>query len=123
MTPAIDYPVFDADNHYYEALDAFTRHLDPKLGHRTVQWCEIEGRKYHVVAGRVSHAVSNPTFNPIAMPGVLHDYLRGIDSKKSPVELLRCFQVARMDRSPKPGACRGARSPSASSSNTSAPRT
>ena len=25
-------PVFDADNHYYEALDAFTRHLDPALG-------------------------------------------------------------------------------------------
>ena len=24
-------PVFDADNHYYEALDAFTRHLDPRL--------------------------------------------------------------------------------------------
>jgi hypothetical protein len=21
--------VFDADNHYYEALDAFTRHLEP----------------------------------------------------------------------------------------------
>ena len=28
---------FDADNHYYEALDAFTRHLDPKRGPRTVQ--------------------------------------------------------------------------------------
>ena len=28
----LDSPVFDADNHYYEALDAFTRHLDPKLG-------------------------------------------------------------------------------------------
>ena len=25
----LDSPVFDADNHYYEALDAFTRHLDP----------------------------------------------------------------------------------------------
>ncbi len=25
----VDHPVFDADNHYYEALDAFTRHLDP----------------------------------------------------------------------------------------------
>ena len=31
---AVDSPVFDADNHYYEALDAFTRHLDPKLGPR-----------------------------------------------------------------------------------------
>ncbi|MGA1542472.1 MAG: amidohydrolase, partial [Ilumatobacteraceae bacterium] len=34
---------FDCDNHYYEALDAFTRHLDPKLGARCVQWAEIDG--------------------------------------------------------------------------------
>ena len=25
----LGHPVWDADNHYYEALDAFTRHLDP----------------------------------------------------------------------------------------------
>ena len=25
----LDYQAFDADNHYYEAIDAFTRHLDP----------------------------------------------------------------------------------------------
>jgi predicted TIM-barrel fold metal-dependent hydrolase len=25
----LDTPVFDADNHYYEALDAFTRHRGP----------------------------------------------------------------------------------------------
>jgi hypothetical protein len=31
-------PVFDADNHYYEAEDAFTRHLPPELGPRCVQW-------------------------------------------------------------------------------------
>ena len=37
MSPVTDdlgYLAFDADNHYYEALDAFTRHLDPKLGPR-----------------------------------------------------------------------------------------
>ena len=38
---AVDSPVFDADNHYYEALDAFTRHLDPKLGPRVIEWVEI----------------------------------------------------------------------------------
>ncbi len=41
----LPYQAFDADNHYYEALDAFTRHLDPKLGPRCVQWAEINGRK------------------------------------------------------------------------------
>jgi predicted TIM-barrel fold metal-dependent hydrolase len=80
---------FDCDNHYYEALDAFTRHLDPRLGPRTVQWAEINGRRYHVVGGRVSHAVTNPTFDPIAKPGALHDYFRGNPERRSPIEYLR----------------------------------
>ena len=41
--PELGYPVFDADNHYYEALDAFTRHLDPRSADRTVQWAELGG--------------------------------------------------------------------------------
>jgi predicted TIM-barrel fold metal-dependent hydrolase len=85
----IDYPVFDADNHYYEAIDAFTRHLDPRMGPRTVQWCEINGRRYHVVGGRVSHAVVNPTFDPIARAGAMHDYFRGNPDGKIPAEFLR----------------------------------
>ena len=73
----LDAPVFDADNHYYEALDAFTRHLDPALGPRVIEWVEINGRRYHALGGRVSRAVSNPTFNPISPAGALSDYFRG----------------------------------------------
>ena len=80
---------FDADNHYYEALDAFTRHLDPAWGPRTVQWAEVDGRKYHVVGGRISRAVVNPTFDPVARPGVLRDYFRGNPNGDDPIELLR----------------------------------
>ncbi len=29
--PDLDYGLFDADNHYYESRDCFTRHLDPYL--------------------------------------------------------------------------------------------
>ena len=32
MTAELDFVPFDCDNHYYEAIDAFTRHLDPKNG-------------------------------------------------------------------------------------------
>ncbi len=85
----LDYAAFDCDNHYYEALDAFTRHLDPALGPRAVQWCEIDGRKYHVVGGRVSRAVTNPTFDPIAKAGAMHDYFRGNPDGKAPLEFLR----------------------------------
>jgi len=45
MSDDLDFIPFDADNHYYEALDAFTRYLDPKDGPRCVQWAEINGRK------------------------------------------------------------------------------
>ncbi len=84
----LDHPVFDADNHYYEALDAFTRHLDPALGPRVIQWCEIGGRRYHVVGGRVSKAVTNPTFDPIAKAGAMYDYFRGNPEGRNPLEFL-----------------------------------
>ena len=83
------HPIFDADNHYYEALDSFTRYLDPAWGPRTIQWAQIEGRMYHVLGGRISRAVVNPTFDPVAKPGVLHDYFRGNPNGDDPVDLLR----------------------------------
>ncbi len=85
---ALGHPVFDADNHYYEALDAFTRHLDPSLGSRVIEWSEINGRRYHVIGGRVSRAVTNPTFDPIAMPGAMYDYFRGNPDSRNPMEFL-----------------------------------
>jgi len=85
----LDHPVHDADNHYYEALDAFTRHLDPALGPRCVQWCEIDGRRYQVLGGRVSRAVTNPTFDPVSKPGVLARYFRGNPDNENPLDLLR----------------------------------
>jgi len=88
MTQSLDHP-FDADNHYYEALDAFTRHLDPAWGPRTFQWAEINGRQYNVLGGRVSRAVVNPTFDPVASPGVLKDYFRGNPNGDNPLDLLK----------------------------------
>ncbi len=80
---------FDADNHYYEALDAFTRHVDPAWGPRTVQWAEINGRKHHIVGGKISRAVVNPTFDPVAKPGVLKEYFRGNPNGDNPLDLLK----------------------------------
>lgn len=84
----VDFKAFDADNHYYEALDAFTRHLDPKLGPRVIEWAEINGRKYHVVGGKVSRAVTNPTFDPVSPAGAMAEYFRGNPSGKLPMEYL-----------------------------------
>ncbi|MCO5313934.1 MAG: amidohydrolase [Microthrixaceae bacterium] len=80
---------FDADNHYYEALDAFTRHLPAGWEQRCIQWADIGGRKYHVVGGKVSYAVVNATFDPVAKPGVLAEYFRGNPNGDDPIELLK----------------------------------
>ena len=84
----LGYKPFDADNHYYEAYDAFTRHVPKAMQPRCVQWAEIDGRKHHIVGGRLARAVTNPTWDPIAKPGAIADYLRGNPEKKDPKELM-----------------------------------
>ncbi len=72
-----DYGVFDADNHYYEAPDAYTRHIDPKMAKRAMQWAEIGGKQRLLVGGRVNRFIPNPLFDPVAKPGSLDEYFRG----------------------------------------------
>ncbi|MEM7409779.1 MAG: amidohydrolase family protein [Myxococcota bacterium] len=73
----LPYAIFDADNHYYEAEDAFTRHIDPKMRRRCLDWAEVNGRKSLLVAGKVNRFIPNPTFDPVAKPGCLDQYYRG----------------------------------------------
>ena len=72
----VDFPIFDADNHYYEATDAFTRHLDPAMRKRTMQWAEVDGKTRLLVGGKVNRFIPNPTFAAVSRPGVLADYFR-----------------------------------------------
>ncbi|MBC8340109.1 MAG: amidohydrolase family protein [Proteobacteria bacterium] len=84
-----DGPLFDCDNHYYEAEDAFTRYVPKRMQKRCVQWVEMDGKRYHLVAGKLSHAVGNPTFNPVSKPGTLREYYRGNPDGKTFIELTR----------------------------------
>ena len=88
-------PVWDGDNHYYEATDAFTRHLAKQDGPRCVQWATIDGRQYHVIGGRVSRAVANATFDPVAKPGCLSEYFRGNPNGLNPLEILKDHEPVR----------------------------
>lgn len=81
-------PVFDADQHYYEPLDAFTRHLPKEWRHRTVQEAIIDGRVRFIVGGHVNTTVSNPTFDPIVKPGAMAQYFRGNPEGKQLEEFL-----------------------------------
>ncbi|MCY3617687.1 MAG: amidohydrolase family protein, partial [Acidimicrobiaceae bacterium] len=75
--PELGFRAFDVDEHYYEAPDAFIRHIDPSMKKRCMQWATIDGRKRFMVAGKVNKFIPNPTFDPIAKPGSLEDYFRG----------------------------------------------
>ncbi|MEN8159987.1 MAG: amidohydrolase family protein [Myxococcota bacterium] len=74
---SLDFRAFDADHHYYEAEDAFIRHVEPRLRSRAMQWAEIGGRKRLLVGGKINRFIPNPTFDPVARPGILDEYFRG----------------------------------------------
>src|SRR5204862_4144770 len=77
----MEFKLFDADNHYYEAEDAFTRYGDERVK-RYVRWV-TEGKRRHIMFGnRVSTGVPNPTFNPIARPGAFHERLMELQDGK-----------------------------------------
>ena len=53
---------FDADHHYYEATDAFTRHMDPKMAKRAMQWAEVGGKQRLLVGGKVNKFIPSLVF-------------------------------------------------------------
>src|SRR6478736_2477913 len=72
----VDFEAFDADNHYYEATDSFTRHLPARYS-KLVQWAEIGGKQRMIVDNKIFRFIPNPTLDPVARPGCLDDYFRG----------------------------------------------
>jgi predicted TIM-barrel fold metal-dependent hydrolase len=71
-----DFPVFDADNHLYEAEDALTRHL-PAAHRDLFRFIELKGRKKLVVRDRLTEFIPNPTFEVVARPGAYAAYFSG----------------------------------------------
>ena len=43
---ALDFPVFDVDNHMYETPAAMTKHIDPKFK-GVIDYVDVEGRTYY----------------------------------------------------------------------------
>ncbi len=84
MSSTVDYRLFDADEHYYEAEDALTRHL-PREHRRLVRWADIEGRRTLVVNDRLLTVVPNPTYDPVGVPGSLEVYFRSENVAGTPL--------------------------------------
>lgn len=73
----MDFRPIDADNHYYETLDAFTRYLDPTYKWRGVRPVQDGKHVQLLIGGRVNRFVPNPTFDPVIVPGCLDPLFRG----------------------------------------------
>jgi predicted TIM-barrel fold metal-dependent hydrolase len=67
----------DADNHYYESLDAFTRHLPKEFKRRGVRVVQEGKRTELLINDRVNRFIPNPTFDPIIVAGCLDQFFRG----------------------------------------------
>jgi predicted TIM-barrel fold metal-dependent hydrolase len=83
--PAIDYGLYDADEHYYEAEDAVTRYLEPEH-QRAVTWIEKAGRRTLLVNDRLLTVVPNPTYDPVGAPGSLERYFRAENAEGAPIK-------------------------------------
>ena len=72
----LGFPVFDADNHLYETIDAFTRYL-PDEHKGLIKYVEVNGRTKIAVDNLISDYIPNPTFDVVARPGAFAEYFSG----------------------------------------------
>jgi predicted TIM-barrel fold metal-dependent hydrolase len=83
----VDFKFFDADNHYYEAEDAFTRYPSDRMAsQRYVRWLtESDGKRRRLFFGpQEADTVTNPTFNPVIKPGSYHGVLMEQTDHRTP---------------------------------------
>src|SRR6202021_3240655 len=91
----LGYKAIDVDNHYYEPVDALTRHLDKKFKRRGVQMVTDGKRTLAVIGDRVNHFIPNVTFDPIIEPGCLDVLFRGeIPEGVDPASLMKVDRLA-----------------------------
>jgi len=70
--------LFDADNHYWESSDAFTRYRNPSYATRGVQVQEVDGVPRYVVDGGVFEVLPGPAdVHPRPKPGAFMEYFAG----------------------------------------------
>jgi len=75
MASTLEFPVFDADNHFYETRESFTRHL-PERFKGAIDYVDLHGRTKIMIRGTVSEYIPNPTFEVVARPGAQEEYFR-----------------------------------------------
>ena len=81
----MNFGIFDADQHYYEAEDCFTRYASRRmLTEKYIRWVtELDGKRRRLfVGGKEANVIGNPTFTPISTPGIYHETLKNLEVGK-----------------------------------------
>jgi len=87
--------VFDADNHYWEVSDSFTRHRDPGFAERGVVLRVVDGKPRYFFGERPHPIIPGPgDVHPRPRPGALYDYFSGKSSKERVGDELACEEPA-----------------------------
>jgi predicted TIM-barrel fold metal-dependent hydrolase len=73
-------PLFDADNHYYEPRDAFTRYMDPKYRDLAIH-VEPGEKRDRILIGDKPFTFLEHDFDATAKPGALREMLRNMAVK------------------------------------------
>jgi predicted TIM-barrel fold metal-dependent hydrolase len=73
------FPIFDADNHYYEALDCCTRHIEPRLRAKAVRYVKRDGQDLIYVGERL-YTYGAVYVDHCGSPGSLVKFLRSLKS-------------------------------------------
>lgn len=87
-TPDLPWPTIDADNHYYETRDAFTRHIEARHRARSVHTTELDGEEVLLVDGR-PYRFAPVKFEKTNPPGSLGAHLHDPARRRYASELAR----------------------------------
>ena len=77
----LGYGLFDADNHYYEPRDCYTRHIEPKFRDRAIHVePDADGHDVVLVGDRPFTFLRHMSFERASKPGALREMLRAMKS-------------------------------------------
>src|SRR3954453_15938871 len=74
-----DFWLVDADTHYYEPRDCFTRYIDPEFADKAVRrGTDDSGHGQGVAGSRIHTFLDQPFKDPAVRPGALREMMRNI---------------------------------------------
>ena len=78
----LGYALFDADNHFYETPDCFSRHIESKYADKAITAKQSADGSWVVKVGDKPYNFMDVKFDKTNPPGSMHEILRSKDVSK-----------------------------------------